>query len=355
MENHPFPKRRRLMAPPPRSASAAAAAGGGFIPDDILFSEILVRLPAKCLVRFQSVCKLWRATIISTSFARRHLEHSRPRPSMVVMPRMFLSNPKKFKLQGVTFYRFQPGQSKVAELILEKRFPRGIPMFSMPLHCDGLILIPCVSGEIFVCNLTTSEFVELPRGSHSVALEHRVAFGFDPWSGKYKVARHFLRSSHSGGESRAGHEILTLGDGEDCWKWKATIDPPYPINARTPICLPGFFYWSALHSTTGHGLSKVSSHVILRFSLRDETFTVHPNPPCRGFLSNNDMLCQLGGKLCYVHSASPCELAIWLAADGPSLAWSLRCRIRLPIPKQLVKYVIRILGTQYIRISFPIH
>ena len=155
MENHPFPKRRRLMAPPPRSASAAAAAaaGGGFIPDDILFSEILVRLPAKCLVRFQSVCKLWRATIISTSFARRHLEHSRLRPSMVVMPRMFLSNPKKFKLQGVTFYRFQPGQSKVAELILEKRFPRGIPMFSMPLHCDGLILIPCVSGEIFVCNL----------------------------------------------------------------------------------------------------------------------------------------------------------------------------------------------------------
>lgn len=132
-----------------------------------------------------------------------------------------------------------------------------------------------------------------------------------------------------------GHEILTIGDGEDAWKWKATMDPPYAINGRTPICVPGFFYWSALHSVTGHGHSKVSSHVILRFSLHDETFTVHPNPPCRGFLSNNDMLCELGGKLCYVHSSSPWDVAIWLAEDGPNLAWSQRCCVVLPIPRLL--------------------
>lgn len=133
----------------------------------------------------------------------------------------------------------------------------------------------------------------------------------------------------------SGHEILTIGDGEDAWKWKATMDPPYAINGRTPICLPGFFYWNALHSITGHGSRKVRSHVILQFSLHDEKFTVHPNPPCRGFLSNNDMLCELGGKLCYVHSSSPWDVAIWLAEDGPNLAWSQRCRVSLPIPRQL--------------------
>jgi len=188
-------------------------------------------------------------------------------------------------------------------------------------------------GQTFVCNPATREFVELPQGSPNVSGGQRVAFGFDPWSGKYKVARYFFRSysetPQADGQGTVleyciGHEILTIGDGADAWKWKATMDPPYAINARTPICLPGFFYWSALHSITGHGHSKVSSHVILRFSLHDETFTVHPNPPCRGFLSNNDMLCELGGKLCYVHSSSPWDVAIWLAEDGFSFCnWGL--------------------------------
>lgn len=151
---------------------------------------------------------------------------------------------------------------------------------------------------------------------------------------------HIAKTPQADGEGTVlqhcmGHEILTIGDGEDAWKWKATMDPPYAINGRTPICVPGFFYWSALHSVTGHGHSKVSSHVILRFSLHDETFTVHPNPPCRGFLSNNDMLCELGGKLCYVHSSSPWDVAIWLAEDGPNLAWSQRCCVVLPIPRLL--------------------
>ena len=116
------------------------------------------------------------------------------------------------------------------------------------------------------------------------------------------------------------------------------MDPPYAINARTPICLPGFFYWSALHSITGHGHNKVCSHVILQFSLHDETFIVHPNPPCRGFLSNNDTLCELGGKLCYVHSSSPWNVDIWLAEDGPNLAWLQRCRLRLPLPRLLTVF-----------------
>ena len=263
---------------------------------------------------------------------------------MVVVPRKYQKDYRKVGIQGVNFYSFQPGQSKVAELILEKRCPGGIPMFTIPLHCDGLILIPCLTGRMFVCNPATREFVELPQGSHNVAGDHRVAFGVDPCTGKYKVARHFFRSyadtPQADGEGTvleysAGHEILTIGDEADAWKWKATVDPPYAINARTPICVPGFFYWSALHSVTGHGINKVSSHVILRFSLHDETFTVHPNPPCSGFLRNNDTLCQLGGKLCYVECSSPWDVEIWLAEDGPNLAWLRHCCIRLPMPRLL--------------------
>ncbi|KAF8723151.1 hypothetical protein HU200_022307 [Digitaria exilis] len=195
-----------------------------------------------------------------------------------------------FNLCGVGFYGFQPGQSKVAELILDKRCPDGIPMFSMPLHCDGLIMIPCTTGRIFLCNPATREFVELPQGSRNFAKGQRVAFGFDPWSGKYKVARHFSRSGSEtpqadGEKCSAGHhEILTLGDVEEVWKWKSTMDPPY---ARTPICMRGSFYWSAVSSVTGGD----------------------------GHKHNKDV-------------------AIWLAEDGPNLAWSVCCRLTLPIPRQ---------------------
>ncbi|KAF8775495.1 hypothetical protein HU200_004921 [Digitaria exilis] len=149
------------------TARPASAGTSSNIPDDVLF-QILILLPVKCLVRFQSVSKLWRATIVSTHFVRCHLEHSRTRPSMLIVPR-----------------RCQPWQSKVAELIQQKRCPAGIPIFTIPLHCDGLILIPCLMGRIFVCNPATREFVELPPGSSNVSGVHRVAFGFDPRSGKY--------------------------------------------------------------------------------------------------------------------------------------------------------------------------
>ncbi|GJN27622.1 hypothetical protein PR202_gb15661 [Eleusine coracana subsp. coracana] len=118
-------------------------------------------------------------------------------------------------------WNFQQGQRKVAKLILQREFhPFGIPMFSIPLHCDGLVLISCITGKAFMCNPSTREFVELPPDSTNVASDHRVAFGFDPWS----------------------------GDNNQAWEWKLTMDPPYPIKARTPICLSGSFYWSALQS-----------------------------------------------------------------------------------------------------------
>lgn len=194
-----------------RRARPASAGNSSNIPDDVLFFQILILLPVKCLVRFQSVSKLWRATIISTHFVRCHLEHSRTRSSMLIVPRRHQKEPAKFGMRGVNFYRFQSGQSKIAELIVQKRCPGGIPIFSIPLHCDGLIMIPCFMGRIIVCNPATREFVELPQGSPSIAGCYRVAFGFDPWSGKYKVARYIFRSYSENPTSRwGGHSFATL-------------------------------------------------------------------------------------------------------------------------------------------------
>jgi len=220
------------------------------IPDEVLLLEILVRLPVKSLVRLKSVYKAWCATIASAHFIGLHLELARATSSssMIIVPRKYQPEPTKLASRFVHIYSFQPAtQSKVAKLVLKnKPLPNGISVFSIPLHCDGLVLIPSVTGHIFVCNPATKEFVELPPGTRNVSLNQRVAFGFDPSSGTYKVARHFLRSYSEGQiytEYDVGHdEVLTLGDGRERLEWKAAIDPPYPIKGRTPVCLPGFFY-----------------------------------------------------------------------------------------------------------------
>nr|CAB3467188.1 unnamed protein product [Digitaria exilis] len=189
------------------------------IPDEVLLFKILVDLPVKSLVRFKSVCKAWRATIASAHFVRLHLELARAcSPSVVLVPRKWQPEPTKVASRFVYIYSFQQPPVQVAKLIMKtKPCPTGcIPRFTIPLHCDGLILIPSVTGHVFVCNPATKEFVELPPGTPNALLDQRVAFGFDPSS-----------------------ETL---------EWKATIDPPYPIKGRTPICLPGFFYWSAVQS-----------------------------------------------------------------------------------------------------------
>ncbi|KAF8660273.1 hypothetical protein HU200_057840 [Digitaria exilis] len=303
--NQPISKRPRLVA--------LEVGSGSMIPDDVLLFQILVRLPVKSLVRFKSVCKAWCTTIASVHFVRLHLELARATnsSSMVVIPRKYMMKPTKSACEFVHFFSYQPAvQSNVAKHIMKSTpRPNGIPRFTIPLHCDGLVLIPSVTGHIFMCNPATKEFVELPPGTRNVSLLQRVAFGFDPYSGTYKVARHFLRSCREGqthAEYDIGHEVLTLGDGIETLEWKATIDPPYPIKARTPICLPGFFYWSAAQSVVDTDHGKLDTDVILRFSMRDDTFTVHPNPPCSSSLTLNDLLCELSGKVCYVHSPSPC-------------------------------------------------
>ncbi|KAF8762777.1 hypothetical protein HU200_009084 [Digitaria exilis] len=88
--------------------------------------------------------------------------------------------------------------------------------------------------------------------------------------------------------------------------------------------------------------------------MRDDTFTVHPNPPCSSSLTLNDLLCELSGKLCYVHSPSPYDVSIWLAQDRDNIIiWTQRCRVNLPIQRLLRVYACAIAeGTVFLSVDF---
>ncbi|RLM75727.1 hypothetical protein C2845_PM15G04660 [Panicum miliaceum] len=299
----------------------------------------------------RSVCRSWRAAIDGDPrLVRRHLELSRGRapPSVLDVP----CEPRledhwgEARSKELEFRRIRPGAAVDAQLMmLATASPANrFTAVADPVHCDGMVLVPTASGELFVCNPATRELVALPPGSPSV-MRGAVAFGFDPSSNTYKAARIFYRGvelvesgNDEGGEGvleleyDIGHEVLTLGAASS---WEPTDDPPYYVAPIRPICTRGAFYWTA---AVGRA-DEPRPTELLRFCLRDETFAVVPNPPCffqpseGGLIGHRDTLTELGGRLCCAHARTATGVDIWLADDdGPSTQWSMAHRIELLRP-----------------------
>uniref|UniRef100_A0A0E0B3M6 F-box domain-containing protein n=1 Tax=Oryza glumipatula TaxID=40148 RepID=A0A0E0B3M6_9ORYZ len=172
-----------------------------YIPEDVLF-KILSWLPSKSLIRFRSVCKAWHATISSSRFVNAHLECSKQRPSLLVIPGSF-----EMKKNGI------------------RKWIRSV-------HCDGLLLISTRKHKMMICNPSTREIVSPPEGSHSLCGGMGLGFGFDPHSNKYKVARAFYQRDYPTTRQVCKFEVLTLGTDA----WRQTEDPPYPIDRLTRSC-----------------------------------------------------------------------------------------------------------------------
>ncbi|PVH35112.1 hypothetical protein PAHAL_7G107100 [Panicum hallii] len=334
---------------PPAKRWQLAASVAAAIPEDILVSEVLARLPVRSLLRFRSVCRSWRAAIDGDPrLVRHHLELSRGQapPSVLDVP----CEPRledhwgEARSKEMEFRRIRHGAAVDAELMLAAASPANrFTAVIDPVHCDGMVLVPTASGELFVCNPATRELVALPPGSRSV-MRGAVAFGFDPSSNTYKAARIFYRGvelveadDDEGGEGveeyDVGHEVLTLGADSS---WEPTDDPPYYVAPIRPICTRGAFYWTA---AVGRADDPRPTE-LLRFCLRDKTFAVVPNPPCffqsvggLGLIGNRDTLTELGGRLCCAHARTATGVDIWLADDdGPRLEWSMAHRIELLRP-----------------------
>uniref|UniRef100_A0A0E0FC25 F-box domain-containing protein n=1 Tax=Oryza meridionalis TaxID=40149 RepID=A0A0E0FC25_9ORYZ len=340
-------KRLRITQSLAPAASAAAAAP---VPDDLLVSEILARLPVKTLTRCKSVCRSWRAALEDPSFVRRHLELSRTRtpPSALVIPH----NGGDFLSRCISFHRLRSPEhtatdaaaaAATAELMLEAACPEEIGCGFVPSHCDGLVAVAGTRGHIFVCNPATRKLCFWPAA----------AIGYDPWRDRYVVCRYFDLSTEpffdeaTGRETsywRLGHEIFTLGGGGgDSWVETDPPPPPgrhWPIGELGAICVRGDFYWLS-YTAAGAAGDGEAEMALLRFGLRDAKFDVVRRPrgcTCRrrtpsssddGYFYFTDRVVDLSGKVCYVHAPLAADfLELWQLADHDQ-EWLPRCRINL--------------------------
>ncbi|CAN6248317.1 unnamed protein product [Urochloa humidicola] len=332
-------KRRRIGTPP------AAA-----ISDDLLFAEVLPRLPIKSLVCLRSVCRAWRDAVDGGAVARRRLALTPP--AMLVIPREDWHHDLADGSSELSFHRLlladAEGRARTppaagVELVLEKALPGGATVTHevVPIHCDGLVAVATRAGEVFVCNPATRELVALPPGTPSVRDDAcacgalPAAIAYDASRASYIVSRYFYREFQETRDADSGnlvllnydigHEVFTLGDGA-AGMWEVTGDPPRPIVFARPVCTQEAIYWSADYPD--------EENALVRFDLRERAFDVLPSPPGAATYTGEQRVAELQGKLYYVEYVMGSDTAvdIWVA-DEAGLGrrrrpeWTLRCRL----------------------------
>ncbi|KAK3142814.1 hypothetical protein QOZ80_4BG0351950 [Eleusine coracana subsp. coracana] len=258
------------------------------IPDDLLISEIFIRLPVDSLVRIKSVCRSWRAAVEDPAFVRRHLELSRARtpPSLLVIPSADDASELSagvISIHRLVLDRARNDNADVA-LVMERKTSFTTSGVIHPTHCDGW-----------------SRWPRPPRAridATAVAI-----IGYDAWRDKYVVARYFYRRHDQCEDVVAGvrwldyeigHEIFTLGGGDSSASWTPTSDPPLAIGPASPVCTRDAIYWC---TEERYG----PNNALLRFGLRDRAFQAVPCPEGTSFRYGGYNLTELdGNKLCYV-------------------------------------------------------
>ncbi|CAN6342388.1 unnamed protein product [Urochloa humidicola] len=295
--------------------------------EDIVF-EILVRLPVEELLRFQTVCKAWRAIITEPRFIRMHLQRSasKNKKCFLIVPHTLDSviegemRPSTFS-NNIQFYQWQEDNS-TARFLLAKDFHKDFGSVYRMIHRHGLVLFP-TNTKVYVINPAIRDVLVLPDGRRDILLPSRnypqtIDFGLDPRTNKYKVARFFYRAINFTEQScSVGMEVLTIcGDGSDA-SWRETLeDPPYPVHGfRVSAYFKGSLFW-----IIGSYTIKRTPTGLLRFNLEDESFSLVPLPDS----AFDDELVQImehGEKLYLAQSQSPQHLVIWMFCDDRSHHW----------------------------------
>ncbi|KAL7221864.1 hypothetical protein ACSBR1_023751 [Camellia fascicularis] len=276
-----------------------------------LLTEILIRVPAKSLIRFKSVSKEWLYLISDFQFAS---DHARRNHHSSVSALYFYSN------------RWSPEEQLESVSIAGHRtrlptlsFLDGVVVSSCTItierSCNGLIL--CSNGfrkpPYIVCNLTTKKFSLLPDiGPTSSESPH------------YKV----LLFSYSYVNNGRWVEIEIYNSQTSSWKH---ISVPEPRGAR--------FMFRVFWNGAIHGISYANVHA--RFEVEEEKLIQTPMPRNPKILSHDKIwyFGECGGDLLLIQTPQRCAMGFRiLQMHRDYCEWIVKYRVHLrPILSVLPK------------------
>ncbi|KAL6643242.1 hypothetical protein ACP70R_021423 [Stipagrostis hirtigluma subsp. patula] len=290
----------------PAPAKRAKGAGQPTLPEEIV-EDILARLPAKSVLRFQAVSRSWRAVVTSPAFRDLHSRRADRRgTSLFVRPAG----------RCTPFYAWRPGGGDgrdVVDKIMDHscRLPQG-QLFPITRSCHGLVILRCPEYSThYVWNPSTRETLALPERTPLKAAGYEpfpsmpYGMGYCSATGRYKVVRMYCLFQP---DATTTCEVFILNESA-YWRPAAAAPPAGCSFARrrnqgAALCNGN------LHFVGDDG-------AIVTFSVTDETFGTLMPPP--ELMYTGFDLMQLDGCLC---AYLPSQLDPML--KRPYCVWLLR-------------------------------
>nr|GMD38251.1 putative F-box protein At3g52320 [Ipomoea batatas] len=267
--------------------------------------DILSKLPAKTLVRFRCVSKLFCALIADHAFGVLHRTLSLTLPSRagvlisIASPSPHAPCPRTYYTLNFTPRR-HPGTLQANRVGYLDAEP-----FQCSSSSDGLFI--CESrpnGDFVVCNVGTGQRIFLPR-----LIQYQdcaLLLGFDSESNRYKVlmSTRIRRTMRSGPISlEYKHWVFTVGV-DKSWREinNSCSSPFYPFDSyrfpyypNTSVYIDGIIY--SYNSLTNH---------IVAFEVGCESFSMMTLPRSLSyFLLKESALLEVGGRLTVVRVRVP--------------------------------------------------
>ncbi|XP_019162026.1 PREDICTED: putative F-box protein At3g52320 [Ipomoea nil] len=246
------------------------------LPQDILF-EILSKLPAKLLVRFRCVSKLFYALIADHGFGALHRSSSLTLPSragilIAIKPHSSGSSRAFYTINFSEQNPQWPGMLQANRL----GYLDAEPFLKCCLHSssDGLICLSRLNGDVVVCNVSTGQRISLPTIQFPSAC---ALLGFDSQSKRYKILMIDWRMSSFGYK----HWVLTVGVDKS---WREINYSSHPIvhpiagygcpsYSNTSVYIGGVIY-----SYNWLTKSDLPNFNIVAFEVGSESFSLIPFP-----------------------------------------------------------------------------
>ncbi|KAF8671073.1 hypothetical protein HU200_050354 [Digitaria exilis] len=295
-------------------------------------ADILLRLPAKSVLRCRLVCKAWRSITTDPNFLS---QHARLRPADVVLyTYQYLDTPyytdwddePHFTDIGLDVVPVSSDEAAGRRHIM--RYPKMRDWFLLA-SSDGVLLFKKHEEVFVLCNPTTRLWAELPRlpraDKNSRSLSDReYAFYLDTASGEYKLlCRGNLTTTGT-------WCILSTGASEprqlDMHAAEAAgiteLVPSLRKAAAIHVNLHGRLHWPP------HQGSVTGQTEMVVFDMSLETLHLMAAPPRT--TDKMTKLFDMDGMLVAADFGKPKHIDLWYLEDYDARRWQLRHRVATP-------------------------
>ncbi|KAL1805461.1 hypothetical protein ACET3Z_028529 [Daucus carota] len=141
------------------------------LPEDIIFTKILPRLPAKSVGRFRSVCKAWRSLLSKTSFTKDHLNCTTQNPNddnLIINKFITESNRKYHEIDVLSLSDLS--ETKLFDLY---EYARQYPLFRLIGSIHGIVCLYLKVGirnQFVLWNPVIKQAKAIASPEHSIGL-----------------------------------------------------------------------------------------------------------------------------------------------------------------------------------------